>query len=257
MGSSPLARGLRRQQHDCRPGQRIIPARAGFTTSSRRRSERRRDHPRSRRVYDETTGHGGSFPGSSPLARGLPRLERIRTIRMGIIPARAGFTLGPPRWRRRAHGSSPLARGLRGDPLRPLAGGRIIPARAGFTCPPTSTGPPAPDHPRSRGVYRRSGSRPSGGGGSSPLARGLHSRRPGSRQRRRIIPARAGFTVPQPAAGGLPGDHPRSRGVYRELRDLDLYEVGSSPLARGLRYGLNRIVQDAGIIPARAGFTRT
>ena len=71
VGSSPLARGLRRQQHDCRPGQRIIPARAGFTTSSRRRSERRRDHPRSRGVYDETTGHGGSFPGSSPLARGL------------------------------------------------------------------------------------------------------------------------------------------------------------------------------------------
>ena len=95
------------------------------------------------------------------------------------------------------------------------------------------------------------------GAGSSPLARGLPTVGEPTIWGRGIIPARAGFTFATPRIAPATADHPRSRGVYRELRDLDLYEVGSSPLARGLRYGLNRIVQDAGIIPARAGFTRT
>ena len=50
--------------------------------------------------------------------------------------------------------------------------------------------------------------------GSSPLARGLRGRYEISPCYRRIIPARAGFTVDaQPRERGL-GDHPRSRGVY-------------------------------------------
>ena len=51
------------------------------------------------------------------------------------------------------------------------------------------------------------------------------------------------------------GDHPRSRGVYKEaLAYLD-EQGGSSPLARGLRYTVAHIKTDSGIIPARAGFT--
>ena len=34
--------------------------------------------------------------GSSPLARGLPRLERAILVNDRIIPARAGFTLADP-----------------------------------------------------------------------------------------------------------------------------------------------------------------
>ena len=71
--------------------------------------------------------------------------------------------------------------------------------------------------------------------GSSPLARGLL---PGDKiieTQRRIIPARAGFTMEDP-------------GLQQVLR-------GSSPLARGLL----RVLQHFGlrwrIIPARAGFT--
>ena len=71
-GSSPLARGLLAGgPRCCWPG-RIIPARAGFTASPRRRGGAWPDHPRSRGVYEAD----GSV-------RGLP--ERI-------IPARAGFT---------------------------------------------------------------------------------------------------------------------------------------------------------------------
>ena len=193
-----------------------------------------------------------------------------------IIPARAGFTTACNRagaWRRdhprsrgvypgrsrpssTRSGSSPLARGLQ------VAAGwgfilvGIIPARAGFT-PSTPGSPPITrDHPRSRGVYARVHS---GGGelaGSSPLARGLPPR-PGRWSRRpRIIPARAGFTRPGPAAAAGSWDHPRSRGVYGgprcgwrrgwtdHPRSRGVYGVstpawsasrGSSPLARGLR----------------------
>ena len=152
-GSSPLARGLRPRLHARIPGDRIIPARAGFTCSPTRPSRRR--------------------TGSSPLARGLPAGRSPTGRPVGIIPARAGFTLricrlgfstqDHPRSRgvyRARHapglphsGSSPLARGLhRGVSPR---GGRagIIPARAGFTVMVGVRSHLTWDHPRSRGVY--------------------------------------------------------------------------------------------------------
>ena len=91
------------------------------------------------------------------------------------------------------------------------------------------------DHPRSRGVYPPRTWPVSYERGSSPLARGLH--RPGARMRggRRIIPARAGFTLVESVALDGQGDHPRSRGVY----DAENIFRVSPPW----------------IIPARAGFT--
>ena len=73
-GSSPLARGLRRARRPPCSGSRIIPARAGFTSSSKTASLLDRDHPRSRGVY-----RGGEV-------HALPH--------DWIIPARAGFTSG-------------------------------------------------------------------------------------------------------------------------------------------------------------------
>ena len=71
--------------------------------------------------------------------------------------------------------------------------------------------------------------------GSSPLARGLpHPGEPCPRPPR-IIPARAGFTIPVTVTV-----EPNS---------------GSSPLARGLRATAWGLVAIRGIIPARAGFT--
>ena len=52
------------------------------------------------------------------------------------------------------------------------------------------------------------------GEGSSPLARGLRVRLSLSITRKRIIPARAGFTIQMYVGLFLYWDHPRSRGVY-------------------------------------------
>ena len=52
-----------------------------------------KDHPRSRGVYEEDYGSADDPKGSSPLARGLLLVNRRHDDDVGIIPARAGFTL--------------------------------------------------------------------------------------------------------------------------------------------------------------------
>ena len=71
--------------------------------------------------------------------------------------------------------------------------------------------------------------------GSSPLARGLQRLKKEARVKRRIIPARAGFTFTILGDGITDRDHPRSRGVYNVLYHGRVIGAGSSPLARGLR----------------------
>ena len=214
-GSSPLARGLprRRRREARRLG--IIPARAGFTSARRASRAAMRDHPRSRGVYESALLAFSSTRGSSPLARGLLRTISEPETLTRIIPARAGFTamtlLGimnvkdhprsrgvygsPSRPILVADGSSPLARGLLQSSVRPTVSRRIIPARAGFTCVPQGSGGRARDHPRSRGVYPRRPRATTRTPGSSPLARGLLHLGGGRGRERRIIPARAGFTI--------------------------------------------------------------
>ena len=175
-----------------------VPACAGFTSGTRSRRSRTWDHPRSRGVYDRDFKAAGDVLGSSPLARGLLGPLGPADIAYGIIPARAGFTAGPCRYRtgswdhprsrgvyteqrRRPasdRGSSPLARGLRRREQGRLTGRGIIPARAGFTQRLPGAGPGRRDHPRSRGVYNETEGRDTDVSGSSPLARGLQ---PGQR----------------------------------------------------------------------------
>ena len=140
--------------------------------------------------------------------------------------------------------------------LTPAAARRIIPARAGFTGPGSAAGARGQDHPRSRGVYSHTYPSTAGSGGSSPLARGLRFYRWAMREGLRIIPARAGFTVWSAWVKYFRPDHPRSRGVYQEIRAALFSALGSSPLARGLLRGVQRDLGPRGIIPARAGFTR-
>mgnify|MGYP001016590355 CR=1 FL=1 len=75
-GSSPLARGLLYRPFQEGGRVRIIPARAGFTSTPQASERDCPDHPRSRGVYS---------------ARPL-RAEAL----LRIIPARAGFTNRPP-----------------------------------------------------------------------------------------------------------------------------------------------------------------
>ena len=157
--------------------------------------------------------------GSSPLARGLRGWTHIIVVNRGIIPARAGFTPSHQRQTMRspdhprsrgvyiqtavqtvvAWGSSPLARGLRlSEEVQSVIEG-IIPARAGFTVEKVPDLILIGDHPRSRGVYLNRSPTRLNLAGSSPLARGLHSRPTPSCQATRIIPARAGFTAARSA----------------------------------------------------------
>ena len=214
VGSSPLARGLRSRHWRSSGRLRIIPARAGFTATHRRRLRPGPDHPRSRGVYSSSSWSRSSGTGSSPLARGLRLDRQIDALGGGIIPARAGFTtVGPsptapssdhPRSRgvytsaatnqAPSSGSSPLARGLR--VAHRVRGGRprIIPARAGFTSTMRAIIAARSDHPRSRGVYGGPPRPAATASGSSPLARGLRLVMPTPTAPVGIIPARAGFT---------------------------------------------------------------
>ena len=94
-GSSPLARGLPGPPGPRGSPGRIIPARAGFTSAGRPAGCGAWDHPRSRGVYHEWVGSQCQDFGSSPLARGLPRVVPRACVGRRIIPARAGFTQGP------------------------------------------------------------------------------------------------------------------------------------------------------------------
>ena len=215
--------------------------------------------------------------GSSPLARGLPCGWCSCRGSFRIIPARAGFTRARPHpdHDRRDHprsrgvyctrvklrfpfpGSSPLARGLHRQRLRRIRRLWIIPARAGFTGVEDVLPGAVWDHPRSRGVYSRGHHRHRAAQGSSPLARGLLGASAAVPIAAGIIPARAGFTPSCLASLARLRDHPRSRGVYPGRLGRDRRRRGSSPLARGLRRRVATARRCAGIIPARAGFTRS
>ncbi|VEG74726.1 Domain of uncharacterised function (DUF2825) [Actinomyces slackii] len=152
-GSSPRARGLRRQRRQGDGPGGIIPACAGFTPASCTPPAVRSDHPRVRGVYYIGHQPRPRRKGSSPRARGLLAETAADTHCARIIPACAGFTRSPvqpghaeedhPRVRgvyhRRGHanrcegGSSPRARGLHVAVLYPLERAGIIPACAGFT----------------------------------------------------------------------------------------------------------------------------
>ena len=152
-GSSPHARGLLGLEPITVRLSGIIPARAGFTPSAAWSPQAAPDHPRTRGVYFWDIPKTLMSVGSSPHARGLPRVVIESAFECRIIPARAGFTILVPAPERgntdhprtrgvyyitfndfpKAEGSSPHARGLPTGLYKFDSGGRIIPARAGFT----------------------------------------------------------------------------------------------------------------------------
>ena len=153
-GSSPLARGTPRPAWLHLRSRGLIPARAGNTSSTLRVCYAATAHPRSRGEHGWHVSPSVKETGSSPLARGTRPKACTAHYPAGLIPARAGNTVGmfPPRLRRRAHprsrgehdqrhvrltipqGSSPLARGTQVLTRRHVVFTGLIPARAGNTC---------------------------------------------------------------------------------------------------------------------------
>ena len=191
-GSSPLARGTQEQPQLLHRRTGLIPARAGNTTCTASRIPTRGAHPRSRGEHRARRSFALRSWGSSPLARGTPANKWLVVASHGLIPARAGNTLGinganfvlgaHPRSRGEhtetptgwdvTMGSSPLARGtLWLGSLRGLVLG-LIPARAGNTGAQLGRYRALRAHPRSRGEHLSMLEMPAMLRGSSPLARG-------------------------------------------------------------------------------------
>ena len=191
--------------------------------------------------------------GSSPLARGTYQANTTAPVVARFIPARAGNPLRPSvrvrcRWAhlrsRGEHwtpffadqisfGSSPLARGTRCRRGSWCGAWRLIPARAGNTMADRATGRHDPAHPRSRGEHVATGRAAVSVPGSSPLARGTQKPPRNLQRLPRLIPARAGNTVPECRAARRVPAHPRSRGEHKGPSSSGSRSPGSSPLARG------------------------
>ena len=233
------------------------------------------DHPRACGANDHPTCGKVSENGSSPRVRG--KLVRVlgRVALGRIIPARAGQTREPYRafGRRPDHpracganvvgdlmhvpvyGSSPRVRGKPDRVVRVPDVGRIIPARAGQTMRHRPPNHEHADHPRACGANCFSRTGASAGSGSSPRVRG----KPGDRHlpavRRRIIPARAGQTLPASRSRASPTDHPRACGANAGSFLVSGFGHGSSPRVRGKRKRIGKHIGVGRIIPARAGQT--
>ena len=214
--------------------------------------------------------------GSSPHARGTPRLLVLFSSVAGIIPACAGNTSDRavgcrlvrdhPRMRGEhtsvlailflMRGSSPHARGTPDRPIRGRRGPGIIPACAGNTPYPSSPAASNGDHPRMRGEHMFITFSHTYSVGSSPHARGTHRRVSGSEDEPGIIPACAGNTHTTTFLRIWSWDHPRMRGEHRHQVGQQVIGMGSSPHARGTPCTSSAGTDDTGIIPACAGNTR-
>ena len=101
-GSSPHARGAHVRARASRLQHGIIPACAGSTCQAGRLHRPSRDHPRMRGEHTVMNAIIDFDNGSSPHARGAPRLRHPPVKRARIIPACAGSTPTSPASPRRA-----------------------------------------------------------------------------------------------------------------------------------------------------------
>ena len=274
-GSSPRVRGKPGWGRKRKAYLRIIPARAGQTTSAATSPEANTDHPRACGANRPSAGRGWRRAGSSPRVRGKLGFLVDGDFPGRIIPARAGQTsrctltvasrpdhpracganLSTSSNSNSSAGSSPRVRGKRPRARDRVDRRRIIPARAGQTARRCSTAGPAPDHPRACGANARPTGHHDGLSGSSPRVRGKQRLTGRFRATVRIIPARAGQTDRQDRTARHQTDHPRACGANVGPEGANHDQFGSSPRVRGKRALANAWTPERRIIPARAGQT--
>ena len=154
-------------------------------------------------------------------------------------------------------GSSPLARGKHHEGPDDPHQDRLIPARAGKTPVRPVSALKVAAHPRSRGENLDEHAHDAHARGSSPLARGKRVECCSLLHERGLIPACAGKTHTSPFSPSCGAAHPRSRGENSMLGVSMGASTGSSPLARGKRGRPDERHGSGGLIPARAGKTRS
>ena len=231
-GSSPRVRGKHHPLRRRWTTQRLIPARAGKTCCRWRGHRRGRAHPRACGENDQDNDPLGRDRGSSPRVRGKRMGTGLLTVRLRLIPARAGKTFwlnsnvfvlgahpracGENRLRGRFpladQGSSPRVRGKLVMGPRLIAVLRLIPARAGKTdgaCPWRGR---HWAHPRACGENAHAATNAAAPPGSSPRVRGKHQEEPDGGRRPGLIPARAGKTTPKSNNSRSATAHPRACG---------------------------------------------
>ena len=256
-GSSPRVRGKLHRVGEPLAPPRLIPARAGKTRGRPPRPATARAHPRACGENPTYSTTSASNQGSSPRVRGKRDGARLRPSHAGLIPARAGKTVGqdlrceedrahPRACGENAHpravlifgsGSSPRVRGKPPQCVHQCRTTRLIPARAGKTRSNTWANP-----------LRE---------GSSPRVRGKRLTVLVRQLRQRLIPARAGKTGEPSRTGIVAGAHPRACGENAAgIASVALVQ-GSSPRVRGKRSSEALHVPRERLIPARAGKTRT
>ena len=274
-GSSPRVRGKHDGGHQGQARARLIPARAGKTSSQESTSATDSAHPRAcgeNGVLDVVNALAG---GSSPRVRGKRPGRRSMPPRCGLIPARAGKTaelqllrvvLGAhPRACGEnhqavhrvvlVHGSSPRVRGKRRWNGRERRRGGLIPARTGKTTSSWTAARRRPAHPRACGENNIAIWSITRTGGSSPRVRGKLMDKTHVLVKPGLIPARAGKTSGPPARSPRRWAHPRACGENFTRTPTTDKRGGSSPRVRGKprRRPRNRV--PPGLIPARAGKT--
>ncbi len=170
-GSSPLVRGKGRERNFTMGTEGIIPARAGKSAEVTNPKPTAKDHPRSCGEKLPSPVILKSARGSSPLVRGKAHSHSSISVRLRIIPARAGKRVrvlvrvrlmrDHPRScgekarsravRQQIRGSSPLVRGKAWSRASKYMQPGIIPARAGKSFPIGNQLIRYRDHPRSCG----------------------------------------------------------------------------------------------------------
>ena len=154
-------------------------------------------------------------------------------------------------------GSSPRGRGKLDCRQARRKPNRLIPARAGKTRGAGALWGLSAAHPRAGGGNSLLRFRATTQRGSSPRGRGKLAGWPGAGERPRLIPARAGKTTTLKRASPACTAHPRAGGENLAEGAVQRAPLGSSPRGRGKRLTASSRCISTGLIPARAGKTKT
>ena len=275
-GSSPRVRGKRPSATWTAPPGRLIPARAGKTTSGPSASHHPPAHPRACGENSSSTPKAFASTGSSPHVRGKPGWVALYAGIGGLIPARAGKTpvdgvgirdaWAHPRAcgenvdaapeRVCVMGSSPRVRGKLGCEVAHVAGTGLIPVRAGKTGLRSRARRGHRAHPRACGENELPSERHHVPDGSSPRVRGKRGNADNLYTGDGLIPARAGKTFQAPVNTAATAAHPRACGENDHTAEVTEAMAGSSPRVRGKHPSPSRCRLSERLIPARAGKTR-